>query len=634
MSRHADAHMRRCTWPLLLIAALVGCSGSAIRSDSTAKAPAAKANSPAAETADHNVAPAAHVAPAGASEAAAPLSPVNPLRDESAVAAAPIVATPPPANKPAPPSAAPSSKTAPRDVPERLPGYTGNKPWNRNPLTPADNPAYRNQGKRMNVLGDTGFGMLFTDRIGADKFVDWPKPKLALVLTGPLQGYIEPCGCAGLENMKGGLARRQSFLDMLSADGWPMLKLDLGELAQRHGQQAVVKYQRTIDGLRTMGYDAIGLAGADLRLPATELISTVQSDSPTQFVSANIGLWGEAADEKNKGYCKSFRILKAGGMTIGVTSVASFGQNMTGMDKPKIADVALLDPEEALAKIVPLLKKERCDKLVLLANMPVKEAIELAKKFPQFNFVVAHDDNDPPPGKLVDVPGTNTKDTKIVELSHKGMWAGVVAFYDDPARPIRYQTVPLDVRFPDAPAMKELMATYQEQLKEDGFEKLGVQSRGLDGKAKFVGSKTCGECHTKAMAVWEKTPHAHATDTLAKLKPPRNFDPECLSCHVTGWDAREYKPFVSGFESLVKTSHLAANGCENCHGPGSEHVAAENGADNALRKTLQKTMRLTLDEARKEGATTRGCARCHDLDNSPDFKFETFWPKVEHHGKD
>src|SRR5262245_30249499 len=36
-------------------------------------------------------------------------------------------------------------------------------------------------------------------------FEGWPKPAVALVLTGQQLGYIEPCGCSGLENQKGGL---------------------------------------------------------------------------------------------------------------------------------------------------------------------------------------------------------------------------------------------------------------------------------------------------------------------------------------------------------------------------------------------------------------------------------------------
>ena len=36
----------------------------------------------------------------------------------------------------------------------------------------------------------------------------------------------------------------------------------------------------------------------------------------------------------------------------------------------------------------------------------------------------------------------------------------------------------------------------------------------------------------------------------------------------------------------------------------------------------------------KPGSVVEMCMECHDLDNSPDFDFQRYWPKVEHQGKD
>jgi Cytochrome c554 and c-prime len=115
-----------------------------------------------------------------------------------------------------------------------------------------------------------------------------------------------------------------------------------------------------------------------------------------------------------------------------------------------------------------------------------------------------------------------------------------------------------------------------------------------------------------------------------KLSPQRQFDPECLSCHVTGWDAEKYFPFASGFLG-AKQESLHGNGCENCHGPGDKHVAAERakGTDTEQRDKLRQAMRLTQAEARKQT-----CLKCHDIDNSPDYNWEVYWPQVEHQGKD
>src|SRR5215203_4940849 len=50
-------------------------------------------------------------------------------------------------------------------------------------------------------------------------FVDWPKPDVALVFSGEQNGYLEPCGCERLENQKGGLKRRFTFLKWLREKG-------------------------------------------------------------------------------------------------------------------------------------------------------------------------------------------------------------------------------------------------------------------------------------------------------------------------------------------------------------------------------------------------------------------------------
>ena len=59
---------------------------------------------------------------------------------------------------------------------------------------------------------------------------------------------------------------------------------------------------------------------------------------------------------------------------------------------------------------------------------------------------------------------------------------------------------------------------------------------------------------------------------------------------------------------------------------GTAHVVAEQGADLALQQQLQKAMVIT-----KQQAQNSQCRTCHDLENSPQFDFKTYWPKVEHY---
>lgn len=457
-------------------------------------------------------------------------------------------------------------------------------------------------------------------------FVDWPMPRFALVFTGDLTGYIEPCGCAGLENLKGGLSRRYSLIKQLQSQGWPVAAFDLGGQVRRIGTtQTEIKLMATTRGLIEMKYAAVGLGADDLKMPAVLWFGA--SQEPYQgrtlpLTCANVDIFGFES-----GATARYRTVTVGDTKIGVTAVLGDSYR-TGINN----DGVTIHPVEAsLKEVLAKMQAERCGGYVLLSYAGPEETASIAKKFPQFQYVVTAGGADEPPGQLPVIEGTQTA---LVEVGKKGQFAAVIAFFDDAKQPVRYQRVPLDGRFPESPEMKQLLTDYQDQLRVAGFANLNVTEKihpRSDAKnplaAKFVGSESCAKCHAEAFTVWKDSGHAHATESLVKLTPPRQFDPECLSCHVTGWDPQQYVPFQSGFLGLTanQTPQLSGNGCENCHGPGGAHVAAEAGTDMTLKAAFRKLMHVDLENVER---TT--CIKCHDHDNSPEFDFKTYWPQIEH----
>jgi len=458
-------------------------------------------------------------------------------------------------------------------------------------------------------------------RLNGPLFEDWPQPQAAIVISGEQNGYIEPCGCAGLENQKGGLKRRHTFIKSLRERGWPLALVDLGGQIRRFGQQAEIKYRVSHHSLAEIGYDAVAFGPQDLQLPAEHLflVGMERPQDKAPFVAANLNI------EFDKGAVLPYRILQVGPKRVGVTAVLGprFEKRVNN------EGVVLTDAAEAIAAILPEMR-EKADLLLLLSHSTMDESRELAKRFPAFDVVATAGGADEPPLRMDTVEGTKTA---FVEVGRKGMYVAVLGVFDDPEQPLRYERVPLDGRFPDSPEMQARLVSYQDELKRIELVSQ-LRKKAPPGGRKFVGTSTCADCHTQAYEVWKHTPHAHATQTLLDLTPPRHFDAECLSCHVTGWDPQGYVPFESGYASLEETPHLRTNGCENCHGPGEKHVAAEMGeieADDAMLETLRAQMRLPY-----AGAEAK-CVECHDHDNSPDFHkpgaFEEYWSKVEHKGK-
>jgi hypothetical protein len=461
----------------------------------------------------------------------------------------------------------------------------------------------------------------FRERNG-DIFAGWSRPEAVLVITGELDGYIEPCGCTGKENQKGGLSRRQNFLRAIEEAGWDAVPVDLGGQVKRFGRQTEQKFQSIVDGLRGMHYDAVGFGPGDLRLPAEELVAAVApiGDEPTPYLSANVGLLGLDANITPR-----FRIIEVGGLSIGITAVLGDQE----ASQVRNDDVEVVPAAEALAAVAPKLAAAGCDHQVLLSWAAAEETKRLAAAFPQFDIVVTAGGADEPPAELPQLPGG----ARLVELGHKGMYAVAIGFFANEAAPIRSQRVPLDARWGEADDMIAILATYQQKLETLGLEGLGLVPIRHPSGRRFAGSAACAECHAEAFEVWESSSHATALTTLEEAKPRRDGDPECLSCHVVGWAPQRFEPFEGGFMGMDKTPQLAHQGCENCHGPAAAHTAVERGdvrASVAERDRLRAELVLSIDTPADREKVVNNCLECHDLDNSPMFDFDEYWPAVEH----
>ncbi|MGD8700866.1 MAG: cytochrome c family protein [Desulfosarcina sp.] len=119
--------------------------------------------------------------------------------------------------------------------------------------------------------------------------------------------------------------------------------------------------------------------------------------------------------------------------------------------------------------------------------------------------------------------------------------------------------------------------------------------------AEYVGSKTCGECHSDQYDTFKA--HSKKADSYSSIqRMAGKLTPEelktCYGCHTTGYG----RP--GGFQSEQKTPHLKDNGCEVCHGPGSMHVESEDPSDLV------------------ESITIEACKTCHNPERVGAFNFK------------
>ena len=190
------------------------------------------------------------------------------------------------------------------------------------------------------------------------------------------------------------------------------------------------------------------------------------------FVCGNVGLFAF-----NETLLPRTQLIAAGFKTIGVTAVLgkTYMAQLAGN-----TDLKMIDPEKLLNAAVPLLKT-RANYLVLLAHTTRKEAIELAKKYPDFDLVICSDfGGAEPPAQAEEI---RKGGTKLIVVGEKGMYAVVLGMYDDPQQPLRYQRVTLDSRFPASPEMTRLDVRLPGPAQGPGAQRAGHSSAAASAQA-------------------------------------------------------------------------------------------------------------------------------------------------------
>jgi hypothetical protein len=537
---------------------------------------------------------------------------------------------------------------------------------------------------------DSAFGLQMPARLDAT-FRTWESaddtgkrpPDLVLLLSGQQHGYLLPCGCS--KPQIGGLERRYNFERLLKQRGWKVVAVDVGDVAQKEGiagpvrlpnVQGMLKYTTAMRSLKAMGYSAVAIGEHEAFLTLADTLGNfaLNEDRPS-VLAANLkdananfpGIkeWSEAAEVD----------AAKGGLPfkVGVAAIdgKSTQQRILKLREP---NVAFEDSTPALIRTFRKMAEAGMELRVLLyqglvnggrPGQPPTEGVACATYCQgQIHVLLCASEEDEPPGQPEWVTHATGLKTPVITLGHKTKYIGVLGVWrtGNAAAPFafKYQLVELtpDYATPDGhekdhPILEE-MERYTTTLQKENYLARYAQTKhilqvmppvkGIDGIPTYVGSRTCKKCHSAAYAIWEKSDHGHAYHTLvAEAKHPSNrqFDGECIVCHTVGFG------YDGGYHDEVKTPLLKDVGCENCHGPGSLHVAHPNNEEWRKRMNLawwhdpdkKETKEQTV---RRMAVIDQFCQKCHDIDNDVTWKnsipkpgekpvFERKWDKVKHY---
>jgi len=487
-------------------------------------------------------------------------------------------------------------------------------------------------------------------------FRDWPtdrSPDVVLVLSGQQHGYLQPCGCS--RPQLGGLERRYNFIESLKKRGWPVVAVDLGDVAQRSGPQSQLKYGYAMRALQIMGYSGVGIGENELAMPLMDALVqfTLQNgDKSPRVLAGNLQNKKENFPGGGKKPSMVDSWIVASGMKdapkVGVVSVV--GVKLAEKVEKEIRDPAVhfSDNGKIIADVLKEMDAEKPELSVLLyQGLPEEEeqgpdraarahrgARALAGRFPQFPILLCQTKEEEPSG-TADRIGNSL----VIGVGHKGRYVGVVGAFrtgrQDRPFDFYYQLVALGESY-ETPKGQEknnpilsLLEAYTQEVKRDNYlDKYVRQKHSVQlafPNATYVGSAKCKSCHPQEFKIWEKSGHSHALLALETAKRPalRQYDGECVVCHVVGLQ------YESGYRNGKDTPHLKDVGCESCHGPGSEHIKNKNNAKlHALMNPGKRQPNET--EQQHKLRVDQMCQKCHDTDNDVHWDFDKKWPKVAH----
>lgn len=403
---------------------------------------------------------------------------------------------------------------------------------------------------------------------------------VVVIYSGASFGKLKPCACSPESDM-GGLLRRDTVLVDLRKQYPNSLLLDTGGLFEEPSTQNRLGAVALLNSLRALKYQAVGIGASDA-IYGHEFLEQYGKD--LLFVS-NLR-WKQA----NSPLHIPVKRFKHGQLDIEVFSLINPADVYLGSQ----SDFSVVDPVEFLNE------QTQTGALTIVLCNTDQAAADSFLQHPGVEVVV----NSIADANILYDPSFSFENGLVMtQAAIYGSRIGLLRLqWKDGLQQAENKFIPLDKHVPDGERVIGFFEKYEAQVKKLFLASL-ASGPAFDAEASpYSGSEACQSCHQEAFRIWQNSRHAHAWESLKKVN--KNFDPECIACHVIGLGQE------GGFVSEQDSPHLTDVGCESCHGPGKRHIAARRG---------ELTPFTFVD-----------CRRCHTAERSPAFKTRKYWTKIKH----
>lgn len=499
-------------------------------------------------------------------------------------------------------------------------------------------------------------------------------PSVRLYFLVDLDGYFEPCGCN--DRPLGGIDRLAQFIERERAAAPRHLLVAAGDLIfrdptmdERMVYQETRKAESLVQILDRIGLSAYAPGPSDYARGADEY-ARITREQRAARLGANVS--DRAADAGAPAATfRPYVVREVEGLKVAMVGVSDFRPSPDVSAPPGAPST--IDPVESARTAVAAARAEGAKVVVVLASVPRREAVAIARNVEGVDFVVVarEESNVPPPPERVGR-------AFVLSAPNQGKFVGVVDLYvregsgfaDASASSADAQRASLDRRIRELRERLEAwgrdpsvdpsaVATQRGRLQQLERERAAAvrppvppaTGNYFRARAVEIAPEMARSHDIEAqIATYFRSINEHNRDQYASLRPPPAprgqatyvGDEECRACHEPAFAIWERTPHsraywtlevvnknfnlscvgchVTGYQQpggseVVQNQSLRNVQCETCHGPGSRHIAA-NGATQ-LRATIIRNPPQAM------------CAQqCHTPEHSDHFDYQRYLPRI------
>jgi hypothetical protein len=379
----------------------------------------------------------------------------------------------------------------------------------------------------------------------------------------------------------------------------PVLWVDAGNFSALGIPGAGVRNEGMIEAFNRIGYAAVMLGERELAQGYETFIELGEA-AEFPFVSANIVFEGSQEPLVEPYVIVPVRHRNRE-IRVALTGLNRYNTSFLKSTRDG-RNIVVSSPFETARRLVPELRKQ-ADVVIILTALSISQSRQLALEVPGIDLIIGAN------GGVLSQPHERAGDVPIVYTGNQGKYLSEIRLTLDGAEGKSSVSQPrhhyLNRDYPDDPDIKFLVFDILARENEIHRERASAEIPELNlppGMPSYAGAGACLPCHGEIHASWKTTRHARAFESLVQEK--QDFNRDCVACHTMGFGRK------GGFVNAKATPEFIDVQCEACHGPASGHIE---------------------DSTRPYGtAGARSCLGCHDAENSPEFNYYSYWPRIQH----